>query len=239
MGGRASTTMEGVILSRKRISLTTLTAALGMAAALLVAPPAATGAPVHDPIVFVHGYDSSASTWDTMVGRFKADGWTDAELTRKTYSSTVSNKTVAQDVGAEVDRVLAATGATQVDIVTHSMGGLSSRWFLKHLDGTGRVDDWVSLGGPNHGTNVAYLCFSVPCGEMRPGSAFLTELNQADETPGAVDYGTWWSPCDEAIDPQESTILAGATNTKTACMAHSTLLSDATVYGQVRDFVVN
>ena len=72
---------------------------------------------------------------------------------------------------------------------------------------------------------------------MRVGSTFLKELNAGDETPGVVSYGTWWSPCDEIINPDESVILSGATNTKTACMTHAALTTDETVYKQVREFV--
>jgi triacylglycerol lipase len=32
-------------------------------------------------------------------------------------------------------------------------------------------------------------------------------------------------------------ILSGATNTKTACMSHTALTTDSTVYTQVREFV--
>lgn len=95
----------------------------------------------------------------------------------------------------------------------------------------------MGFGGPNHGTNTAFLCGQTSCVEMRPNSTFLNALNSGDETPGAVNYGTWWSPCDEVINPDESVILSGATNTQTACIGHSALHSDATVYGQVRDFV--
>jgi triacylglycerol lipase len=72
---------------------------------------------------------------------------------------------------------------------------------------------------------------------MRPGSSFLNALNSGDETPGAVHYGTWWSPCDEVINPDTSTILSGATNTQTACLSHSGVKESATVYAQVREFV--
>src|SRR5947207_2635965 len=34
----------------------------------------------HDPIVFVHGYGGTPSDWDLMKSRFKAAGWTDAEM---------------------------------------------------------------------------------------------------------------------------------------------------------------
>ena len=96
----------------------------------------------------------------------------------------------------------------------------------------------VSLGGPNHGTETANACaFQVSCQEMQVGSKFLGELNAGDETPGAVNYGTWWSPCDEIINPDESVILSGATTTKTACMSHTALTTNETVYKEVREFV--
>jgi len=191
----------------------------------------------NDPILFVHGWNSSGSTWNTMVSRFQADGWTAAELNNWSYNYKQSNATTASEIRSKVDGILAATGATKVDIISHSMGGLSSRYYAKNLGGDQKIDEWVSLGGPNHGTNTAYGCFDTSCGEMRPGSSFLSALNSGDETPGAVNYGTWWSPCDEVINPDSSVSLQGARNTQTACMSHSQLHENATVYAQVRDFV--
>ncbi len=191
-----------------------------------------------NPILFVHGYTSNASAWDTMKARFQADGWHSNYLFAYTFSSSKSNALIAQDVATRVNEIKTATGAAKVDIITHSMGGLSSRYYLKNLGGAANVDDWVSLGGPNHGTTWAYGCFFFsPCNQMIPGSSFLNQLNSGDETPGAVTYGTWWSPCDELINPDTSTILSGAANTQTSCMSHSALRTDLTVYGQVRSFV--
>jgi triacylglycerol lipase len=193
---------------------------------------------LHDPIVFVHGFGGSGAIWTTMIDRLKADGWTDTPLVTWTYDSNQSNVTIAQQLQAKVDSLLAAVGAKKVDIVSHSMGGLSARYYSKNLGGSEKIDAFVALGTPNHGTTVANLCPPIqPCIEMRPGSAFLTALNAGDETPGSARYATWWTPCDQVTTPPESVILDGATNTKTACMTHSDLYSDATVYGQVRDWV--
>ncbi|ADB52323.1 esterase/lipase family protein [Conexibacter woesei] len=210
--------------------------AAAVAAAVVCAGSASASA--REPILFVHGWNSSGSIWSTMIGRFQADGWTAAELNNWSYNTAQSNATTARELSARVDGILRATGAAKVDVITHSMGGLSSRYYLKNLGGTAKVDDWVSLGGPNHGTTTANLCFwNTSCIEMRPGSTFLTALNSGDETPGAVTYGTWWSACDSVIDPDSSVSLAGATNTQTACIGHSDLYTDATVYTQVRSFV--
>ena len=212
-------------------------------AVLLFAPAAHAGKPApppsngSNPIVFVHGWNSSGSVWNTMISRFSADGWPSSFLNNWSYDTSQSNKTTASQIQTKIDQIVAATGVPKVDIIVHSMGGLSSRWYLKYLGGTAKVDDWVSLGSPNHGTDTANFCFQTSCGEMRIGSAFLSELNSVDETPGDVAYRTWWSPCDDVINPDSSVALTGATNTKTACVSHSGLYGDATIYGQVRDFV--
>jgi triacylglycerol lipase len=209
------------------------------AAALCVAGAAMTPASsmAQDPILFVHGYSESASLWNTMIGRFEKDGYPKSYLDAYSYNTSQSNKIDAEEVKSQVEKLLKNTGATKVDIISHSMGSLNTRWYVKFLGGEPKVDDWVSLGGPNHGTETANLCFSTSCVEMRIGSTFLNELNAGDETPGVVNYGTWWSPCDEIINPDESVILTGATNTKTACMTHTALTTDETVYKQVREFI--
>lgn len=191
-----------------------------------------------NPILFVHGWNSSGSVWTTMIDRFKADGYTDAELTSWSYNTSQSNKTTATEIAQLVDQIKTRTGAAQVDIISHSMGGLSSRWYAKFVaGGQTDLDDWVSLGGPNHGTDTANWCFSTACSEMRIGSSFLADLNAGDESPGGVNYLTWWSPCDTVINPDSSVSVSGARNTQTACLGHSDLYLDAAVYAQVRDAI--
>jgi triacylglycerol lipase len=215
--------------------------ALASAIALCLMGAALTPAssPAQDPILFVHGYSETASVWNTMIGRFEKDGYAKSALSAYSYNTSQSNVTDAEkEVKSHVETLLKNNpGATKVDIVAHSMGSLNTRYYIKNLGGEATVDDWVSLGGPNHGTEFANLCSSTSCIEMRIGSTFLKELNATDETPGAVSYGTWWSPCDEIINPDSSVALSGATNTETACISHSALMSDETVYKQVREFV--
>lgn len=198
------------------------------------------GAPTplkHDPILFVHGYGGSTDNFCTMIGRLRTDGWSDNELYAYNYSFVNSFATDAQEISAQVDAILQRTGASKVDIIAHSAGSVSSRYYLKNLGGDSKVDAWVSLAGPNHGTSDANNCSFTPCLEMRLGSAFLAALNSGDETPGFVRYATWWSPCDETIIPNSSVLLNGAVNNQTSCLAHFNLLIDPIVYQQVRDWL--
>lgn len=196
-------------------------------------------AATHNPVVFVHGLSSSSSSWDDWVADFKADGYTASELDAWSYSWSQSNVTTAQQLATEVKRVLAATGASKVDLVVHSMGALSARYYLKNLGGTAYVDDFVSAAGVNHGTSVASWCswLYTSCSEMYTGSSFLAALNSGDETPGSVSYASYWSNCDDALTPDTTAILNGATNVEVGCVSHNEMNNDYGVYEQVRDFI--
>jgi triacylglycerol lipase len=194
-------------------------------------------AQAHSPILFVHGWKETGSIWNTMIERFEKEGWTKAQLTNWTYNTSQSNVTTAKEVSTKVTEILKSTGATKVNLISHSMGGLSTRYYVKNLGGESKVEDWVSLGGPNHGTETANFCSEASCIEMRVKSTFLNELNAGDETPGAVKYATWWSPCDEIINPHSSVSLTGATNTETECISHAALTTNEKVFKGVREFV--
>ena len=193
----------------------------------------------HDPILFVHGYAGNGGNWQAMKARFVADGWSAAGLFSCNYSFTASNASSATEIAAQVDEILRSTGASRVDIIAFSMGSISSRYYLRNLGGSAKVDAWVSLAGPNHGTDAVEYnnCAFTPCREIAPGSAFLAELNSGDETPGLVRYATWRSPCDTTINPDQSVVLLGATNNLAGCISHLDMLVDPAVYAQVRAFV--
>jgi len=193
----------------------------------------------HDPILFVHGYLGNNGQWQDMKAKFLADGWQDVELYAYNYSFIDSNASSAAEIRDQVDKIIATTGATKVDIVAFSIGSISSRYYLKNLGGSTKIDAWVSLAGPNHGTDdvANQACSTTPCKEIIPGSSFLAALNATDETPGLVRYATFRSTCDQTIIPTASVILSGATNTQVACIQHIQFLTDDATYRQVRDFV--
>ena len=223
---------------RRRGRLLAAGLALLLASVFGATAPSAAQAPP-DPILFIHGFSGSASNWNTMISRFRSAGYPADRLYAITVSSTASNASNANAVASAVSTLRSRTGAARVDIVAHSMGSLSTRYYLRNLGGTAVVDEWVSLGGPNHGTTWAYACalFSAGCRDMLPGSSLLTALNAGDETPGSVRYGTFWSYCDGIIIPATSTVLSGATNTNVGCVDHLSLLTNSGVFNQVHGFV--
>lgn len=216
--------------------LGTLLAALlsvGLVASVLATPARA----ARTPVVFVHGYTGSASNWTTAMSVFRSGGYASDELYAYEYNSYGDNRTNAAGLAAFVDQVRARTGAAQVDIVNHSMGGLVSLWYVSQLGGTAEVRRLASLAGANHGTTSAAACTTYEtCRQMLPGSSFIATITRGDETPGPTTYATWYSPCDGIILPYSSTRLSGADNNYEFCTTHLGFLTDRGVLTEVRRF---
>lgn len=191
-----------------------------------------------DPVVLVHGFDGSADSWHVMLSRLVRAGYPEGRIEAITYDSTISNIDVAQQISDAIDALRGRTGARKVDIVSHSMGAISSRYYVERLRGADVVDAWVSLGGVNEGTIWAYGCIVLQsCQEMVPSSPLLADLNRDFPPAGATRFRTWWSPCDITIVPTSNAQLPGAFNTETPCIGHSDLKTDATVFAQVLRFL--
>jgi triacylglycerol lipase len=228
--------------ARLRRSLLAVCAVAATTATLVTvqATGGAQAAVVHTPIVFVHGFLENGSMWSTMKTSLKQSGYQDKDLWAFDYDSNLSNVTTGTLLASYVTNVLAQTGATQVDIVNHSMGGLNSRQYVKFNGGAAKVRNWVSLAGANQGTAISFLCvaITVSCREMIPGSAFLSTLNAAPLLTAGPKYYTFWSMNDGVIIPASNTTLAGATNTMVSpWVFHMTIFKDADVISRVKKIV--
>lgn len=157
----------------------------------------------------------------------------------------------AAGLPAFVDDVLEGTGASSVDVVGHSQGGLLARWYVRFLGGDAVVDSLVTLGTPHHGTQLANLgslfglwnCLSVGvCTQAAVGSSFLAELNEGDATWGDVRYTSVTTRLDEIVVPYTNALLGGDGSdvvVQQQCplriVEHLAMPSDAAVQGGVVD----
>jgi triacylglycerol lipase len=191
-----------------------------------------------DPVLLVHGFRGSSSGWQALRTSLLAQGYRDSEIGAIDYADDASNVDVAHEIARAAAALRARTGAARIDVVSHSMGAISSRYWLERLGGARDVDAWVSLAGVNEGTVWAYGCYVLtPCREMVPTSSVLDRLNRAFDPSGTTRYGAWWSPCDEAILPHANAELPGAHNVETACLGHTEMRTDPRVLGQVVRFL--
>jgi triacylglycerol esterase/lipase EstA (alpha/beta hydrolase family) len=99
-----------------------------------------------DPVIFVHGYTGSASSFNTMKQWLISEGWEESQLFAIQYSNTTGSSVQnANELSNFVNQVLKKTKAKKVDIIAHSMGGLSTLYYIKNLDGASKVNDVITL----------------------------------------------------------------------------------------------
>lgn len=136
----------------------------------------------------------------------------------------------AAELGQFVQQVLAATGATQVDIVGWSQGGMMPRYYISDLGGARYVHELVALAPSNHGTTldgletlvsdlgglglatalVSPLCEA--CVQQLAGSSFLAQLNTGGGVAPGVRYVVIETAYDEVVTPYTSAFLPAGPN---------------------------
>jgi len=207
----------GVIVFAAVLALTALT--LDAAPAGLTA---ATDAAVKVPVILVHGYGGSAASFDVMKERLERRGHTVVAIDLPGNDNVVNAKAIRD--------LVAARGWAKVAVVGHSMGGLSSRQWIR-FDGGRRVAvTYVSLGTPQRGIVVACVAPMTNGGQMCPGSAFLTKLNAGDQTPGTLSWTSVASTADELVPVAATRLTRGACNVRVTGPNHGGLLTDPAVY---------
>ncbi len=212
---------------RSRFHLPVRAAAAAFALVVLASvAPAASPAPAEAasplPVVLVHGYNGSGAGFATMAARLKAKKHT-VVIAKLPGNDNVVNAKVIRDI-------VAARGWKKVAIVGHSMGGLSSRQYIRFNGGRKVATVYVSLGTPQKGLPVACLAPLDDGGQMCPSSVFLTRLNAGDETPGTTSYTSVYSTTDGLVPTSASWLGDGACDVKVTGPTHQELLTDPAVF---------
>jgi triacylglycerol lipase len=163
------------------------------------------------PVLFVHGYFSNRGYFGRIVPKLEARG-IGPVFTPNFPSALTSIERFADALGAEIERLCAATGQAQVVLVCHSMGGLVARTYLCD-HGNARVRRLVTICAPHHGTVVAWFGSGANAVQMRPGSAYLRALEACEGGAGpACATTSIFTPHDNLVAPQESSRLPNARN---------------------------
>ncbi len=177
------------------------------------------------PVLLVHGFESSPATFRTMAARLTRDG-------RTVYAIALPGQDNVANAGA-IRAFVVAHQLQRVDIVAHSMGGLSSRWFIRFLRGTVDVVHYVALGTPQHGLWLACLAPPDDGGQMCPLGAFLGRLDAGDDEPGPTRYTSIFSTGDGIVPASSARLDGGACLVQDGGVNHFALLTDARIYRQV------
>jgi triacylglycerol lipase len=183
----------------------------------------ATEGPLPDPILLVHGINGSDADWATYEQWLVAAGWPAERIVAKTFSDPAwgCNVDNAAALSGWVDEVLAATGAARVDVVAHSMGTLSSRYFLERLGGEGKIDAYVTLGGMHNGLDEPCWSPFEVCvwQELCSVGDFMIDLHDYDVAASGARWTSISSKADDTVAPDRAAV-EGAENIVLDAVAH-------------------
>ncbi|KAF9906754.1 hypothetical protein BX616_000635 [Lobosporangium transversale] len=131
----------------------------------------------------------------------------------------------AVQINAFVDKVIAATNSSKVNLLGHSQGSLAPRYALKHLGLGPKVEKYAAFGTIAYGTTllgIAPFLTSLglydpikavidpvckSCFQFLQGSQFLKDLNEGGDTVPGVQYKFIVSKYDQVVTPYTNGIL--------------------------------
>ncbi len=156
-------------------------------------------------VLLVHGIYSSDQIWGQLESTLQSNGFSTfrvgAVLNQAgLYPNNGDITQLANQLRRAVNTVKQQTGASKVNVVAHSMGGLVTRWYIKNSY-QNDINKLITLGTPNEGAPIAEgpiaRFFGQRLGgsnstladtartQMIPRSSFLRQLNSDFSMHGA------------------------------------------------------
>lgn len=186
------------------------------------------------PVVLVHGtFENQYADWSKLAPVLQRTGYCVFSLDYGKSSGSAAaippgvNGTgdiaaSAKELGAFVDKVLAASGAAKVDIVGHSQGGMMPRQYLKYEGGAAKVQNLVGIAPSNNGTTlfganklidqlsrfgITEATAGQAARQQTVGSDFLSNLNSGGDTQPGINYTVIATKYDQVVTPYQSGFL--------------------------------
>jgi pimeloyl-ACP methyl ester carboxylesterase len=174
-------------------------------------------------VLLIHGYVCNRAVWKPFLESGLLDGCNTATLNLAPVFCKIEE--YADVVHKAVGELRAATGAAQVVLVCHSMGGLAARVYLrKH--GTGSVKRVVTVATPHQGTVFGHLGHGPNGRQMAAGSSFLKHLALHEDAQIRSRFVCIATRDDNLVVPRSSPLLEGAEQHCLDGVGHLALIAD-------------
>jgi pimeloyl-ACP methyl ester carboxylesterase len=190
------------------------------------------------PVVLVHGtLADMASNWVTLAPLLANLGYCVYALNYGDTNASGGGRveglgdipTSAQQLSGFVEQVLAETGASKVDIVGHSQGGMMPNYYIRFLGGAAKVHTLIGLAPSNHGTTEGGLVTMLQANpilaaithdfldaiqapalyQQEVGSTVETETFAGGDTVPGPRYVVIETALDEVVTPYTNALLHG------------------------------
>jgi triacylglycerol lipase len=168
------------------------------------------------PVLLVPGYGGGTSGLDVMAAALRRAG-RQVTVVQLAGDGTGDLNLQADVLEDAVHRAESASAAQSVDLVGYSAGGVTVRLWARQYDGGSVARRIVTLGSPQHGTDLAALATDVlpgecplACQQLATDSDLIRQLNTGDETPPGPAWVSIWTADDHISIPPQTARLTGA-----------------------------
>jgi len=178
------------------------------------------------PVILLHGYAMNRANFVLLASRLARAGL--GPIVGFEYWTLGRTAAGARQLAWFVDQVREVTGAGEVDLVGHSMGGVVGRYYVTLGGGDGAVANLVTLGSPHAGTDVSAVGIGHPTRELLFGSKLMTRLHHAPP-PQHARITTILSRADALVPADRQPLVAGAERIVYDDLGHVALLGSRRV----------
>jgi triacylglycerol lipase len=182
-------------------------------------------------VVFVPGIWDTGGKFDRLAEALGKAGWQTYEVSLTPDDGSVPLLTLAKELRKFVNDKLG--WLRRFDIIAFSMGGLVARSYVQRLGGLARVDHFVTISTPHHGTNTAELGNLPGFLDMQPNSKFLRDLNKDADRLSRISFTSLWTPLDLMIVPADSSRMPVGGEVKLTVLTHNWMMTDSRVIDAV------
>ncbi|MEH2422094.1 MAG: triacylglycerol lipase [Nostoc sp.] len=178
-----------------------------------------------NPVILVHGIDDTEAVFHKMRAYLIQRDWSVYSLNLVPNNGDVGLDELAKQLADYVTTTFAPE--QHLDLVGFSMGGIVSRYYVQRLGGINRVQRFITISSPHHGTLVAYGSRRPGCVQMRPDSIFLKDLNSDAVILEQLNFTSIWTPYDLMIVPANSSQMPVGSEAIVTVALHPWMLTDS------------
>ena len=194
------------------------------------------GQPRYDKVELVHGILEDGVAFNSLRSRLENHGIQCHVPKLEPNDARDGIDMLARSLKEEIDKEFGPTD--RFAMVSFSMGGLVSRYYLQNLGGAERCDTFITVSSPHHGTKMAYAYPGEGARQMRPDSPFLKDLEATEGKLGDIPVVSYRTPMDLIILPTESSVWERAENYSYPVVLHPLMLYSKPVLDDIEKRLV-
>ncbi len=186
-----------------------------------------------NPVVLVHGFLDTIAVFDPLTEYLTRHGWPVYRINLVPNHGYEKLETLAGQLATYIEKNFEP--GQSIDLIGFSMGGLVTRYYLQRLGGIDRVQRYINISAPNHGTLTAYSLPLAGVRQMCPDSEFIADLDRDRHDLDKIKTTILWTPFDLMIVPARSSCLGVGKEIILPVLFHAWMVSDSQALATIKE----